>query len=199
MDDTTQINSLYLLLLFFFPGFISLKVYDLLVPNEKRNFSHDFLEAVSYSILNLSLLIFLLAPAFVFGWYENIWVFCVLAFLTLLVFPILWPILLHSLIARNRFFSKWLVSPVRRPWDWVFFQLESTWVIVHLHDGRKIGGIWGTRSYASSFPVKEQIYLEQIWQLDEKGKFIRPSKGSRGMILLGHNISSIEFFNNKET
>lgn len=41
----------------FFPGFISLKVYDLLIPNEKRNFSHDFLEAVSYSILNLSLLV----------------------------------------------------------------------------------------------------------------------------------------------
>lgn len=58
MDNFLHLNNLFLLLLFFFPGFVSLKVYDLLVPNEKRNFSHDFLDAVSYSILNLSLLVF---------------------------------------------------------------------------------------------------------------------------------------------
>ncbi|MFA6036890.1 MAG: DUF6338 family protein [Legionellales bacterium] len=197
MDDTTQINSLYLLLLFFFPGFISLKVYDLLVPNEKRNFSHDFLEAVSYSILNLSLLIFLLAPAFALGWYENIWVFCVLAFLTLLVFPAIWPILIYRLVMQNTFFSKWFVSPMRRPWDWFFSRRQPLWVIVHLKDRRKIGGVFASKSYASSYPIKEQIYLEEVWELNETGQFKEPVETSKGVILLGDDISSIEFFETK--
>jgi hypothetical protein len=196
MSDFLHLNNIYLIFLFFFPGFISLKVYDLLVPNEKRNFSHDFLEAVSYSILNLSLLVFLLAPAIYFKWYENIWIFCVIALFTLLVFPVIWPILFHWICAKN-FFSKWFVSPIKRPWDWVFARLEPSWVIVHLHDGRKIGGIWDRKSYASSFPVKEQIYLEKVWKLDEQGGFENPIESSKGIILLGEDVSSVEFFENK--
>jgi len=196
MDEILHLSNLYLLLVFFLPGFISLKVYDLLVPNEKRNFSHDFLEAVSYSILNLGLLVFLLAPAIHFKWYENIWIFCILAFLTLLVFPSIWPILFHWLSSK-KIFSRWFVSPIKRPWDWVFARLEPTWVIIHLHDGRKIGGIWDKKSYASSFPIKEQIYLEKVWRLDENGGFESPIEGSKGIIILGQDISSIEFFENK--
>lgn len=196
MDELFHINNLYFILVFFLPGFVSLKVYDLLVPNEKRNFSDDFLEAIGYSILNLSLLVFLLVPALHFGWYENIWVFCTLAFLTLLVFPIIWPILFW-IITKNKFFSKWFVSPVRRPWDWVFFRLKPTWVVVHLHDGRRIGGIWDQESYASSFPIKEQIYLEQVWKLDEHGIFEKPIEDSKGVIILGQDISSVEFFKSK--
>lgn len=113
------------------------------------------------------------------------------------MFPVSWPFLLRRLTAENSFFAKWFISPIRRPWDWVFFRLEPTWVIVHLHDGRKIGGIWDKKSYASSFPVKEQIYLEKVWQLDESGGFEKPIEGSKGIIFLGHDISSVEFFENK--
>lgn len=197
MEVFSHVNNLFLLVVFFFPGFISLRVYDLLVPNERRNFSQDFLEAVSYSILNLCVLFAPLVLVFSSGWHNDIWVFCALAILTLLIFPAIWPILFHWLALNNKFLSKWLVSPIKRPWDWVFSRLEPSWVIVHLHDGRKIGGIWDKKSYASSFPVKEQVYLEKVWKLNEQGGFESPIEGSKGIILLGQDISSIEFFENK--
>jgi hypothetical protein len=196
MDKLQQLNNLFLILVFFFPGFISLKVYDLLVPNEKRNFSNDFLDAVSYSLLNLGLLIFLLAPAIYFKWYENIWIFCSLVFMTLVACPVLWPVLLRK-IHTTKIYGKLFGSPIKRSWDWFFSKKESLWVVAHLKDGRKIGGVFAKNSHASSFPIKEQIYLEVVWKLNEQGGFENPAESSKGIILLGDEILSLEFFENK--
>jgi len=40
-------------------------------------------------------------------------------------------------------------------------------MIIHLKDGRRIGGRFDENSSASSFPAKEQIYIEEVWELDE--------------------------------
>lgn len=48
-------ETLRLILLFFVPGFISMKVYDLYVPSERRDFSKSLLEAVSFSCVNFAL------------------------------------------------------------------------------------------------------------------------------------------------
>lgn len=61
-----------------------------------------------------------------------------------------------------------------------------------MSDGTKIGGVFSTKSYASSFPLDEQIYLEQVWEL-VNDDFIMPVENSKGIIILGKNISSIEF------
>ena len=49
-------------------------------------------------------------------------------------------------------------------------------MIIHLKDGRRIGGRFDENSSASSFPAKEQIYIEEVWELDESGKFINRLK-----------------------
>ena len=49
-------ETLLLFLLFFVPGFVSIKVYDLLVPGERRDFSKSFYEAIAYSALNVGVL-----------------------------------------------------------------------------------------------------------------------------------------------
>lgn len=195
MDNFFHISTIYLILLFFFPGFISLKIYDLLVPNEKRNFSQEFLDAISYSILNFGLLIFILIPAYYFKLLENVWSFCILAFLTLIIFPTLWPILICKIPPQ---YAKWFMPPAKRLWDWFFLQKQCVWVIVNLKNGGKIGGIFATNSYASSFPLKEQLYLEKVWKLNDKGEFECPIKASKGVILVGDEILSLEFFNNKD-
>jgi hypothetical protein len=40
MDDVWGADKLTLFVIFFLPGFISMKVYDLLVPGERRDFSN---------------------------------------------------------------------------------------------------------------------------------------------------------------
>jgi hypothetical protein len=61
--DLWSIDRLTLFFLFFLPGFVSLKVYDLLVPGEMRDFSRAFFDALSYSALNFFVHLSTVEPA----------------------------------------------------------------------------------------------------------------------------------------
>ena len=39
-----------------------------------------------------------------------------------------------------------------------------------------------------------EAFIEEVWKLDEDGRFIEPIERSKGIIILGKEISSIEFF-----
>lgn len=49
-----EVDKLVLFLVFFIPGFVSLKVYDLFIPGEQRDFSKSVFEVVAYSALNFA-------------------------------------------------------------------------------------------------------------------------------------------------
>jgi hypothetical protein len=80
------------------------------------------------------------------------------------------------------------------PWDDVFNQRKSYWVIIHLKDGRKIGGKYGKLSRASAFPNNRQIYLEKLWELGENNEFSKKIERSKGALFFEDDISIIEFF-----
>lgn len=65
---------------------------------------------------------------------------------------------------------------------------------MHLKDGSRIGGKYGKYSYASSYPEEDQLYLEQVYYVDENGKFEQPVPRSQGMIIRGDEILAVEFF-----
>src|SRR5882762_4597151 len=99
-------NALFLFLVFFIPGFVSLKIYDLLVPGERRDFSKSAFDAIAYSALNFAILlplILLMQSEFLFIHHRNWSVF--LAFFVLLVFPAVWPFVLIK-VAATRFFLR---------------------------------------------------------------------------------------------
>ena len=56
--------------------------------------------------------------------------------------------------------------------------------------------VYGADSYATSYPDEPQIYLEEVWKLDEEGKFTEKINASRGIVVLEKDISSVEFFEN---
>ena len=187
-------ETLRLILIFFVPGFISIKVYDLLVPSEKRDFSKSLFEAISFSCVNFALTYW----AIVAIHSNNIQVnhpFCYYGSSVLILFvaPILWPLIYLKIIS-TPFFMEKTIHPIPKPWDYVFSQRKPLWVIVHLKDGRRIGGFYGTESFASSYPTNEQIYLEEVWCLDEKGKFLERIARSKGIILSKEDFEAIEFF-----
>ena len=107
--------------------------------------------------------------------------------------PIIWPLLFLK-IAYWKPVSKHIINPLPKPWDYIFKKGETFWVIVHLKDGRKVGGRYDKHSFASSYPEKEEIYLEEVWELADNGKFIKPIERSKGIIILGKEISLIEMF-----
>ena len=196
--DIFAIDKLRLFFFFFVPGFISVKIYDLMVPGERRDFSKDLLEVVAYSAINfaaLSWLIFFINSNNFYanhkGWYY------LFTFLVMFIIPLMWPFLFIKIASWPRI-AKYILHPIPKPWDYVFGKRKSFWTIVHLKNGKRIGGIYSTKSFASSYPVKEQIYLEQVWKLDEKGAFVKAIDRSDGIVIIGDEIVAIEFFKTKE-
>ena len=189
--ENTQ--TLTLFLFFFLPGFVSLKVYDSLVPSERRDFSKSIYEVVAYSTLNYALLYPLVAWVLSRSTSAHpILVWAGGAFV-LVAFPGLWPFLWIRVL-RSGLFSKHFVHPIQKPWDFVFGQRNPYWIIVHLKDLRKIAGVYGGRSFASSNPAPPQIYLEEVWELDEAGHFIRAVEESEGILILESEILAVELF-----
>jgi len=192
--DIWSQDKLFLFLVFFIPGFISIKIYDLLVPGVRRDFGNSLAEAIGYTAVNFALLSWLIIPIHSnnFSVIHPVW-YLVLLFVILFVAPSLWPIL-WLWIRERRLITKFVNHPILKPWDWVFRQRHARWVIVHLTDGRRVGGKFGLQSFASSYPSEEQIYLEEVWELDHSGNFQRPIERSKGMIILNAQISAVEFF-----
>ncbi len=187
-------DNLLLFLVFFIPGFISIKVYDLLVPGEPRDFSKSLFDAVAYSSLNFAVLFPLIFFMLTSDFYTThaVW-FYLFSNLILFIFPIIWPVVILKLLSFP-FLAKYIRNPIPTPWDYVFGQRRPYWVIIHLKNGKKIGGKFDRKSYASSYPIEEQVYLEEVWELDENQRFIKVIDRTGGMIIFKEEVLSVELF-----
>jgi hypothetical protein len=87
-----------------------------------------------------------------------------------------------------------MLNPNPRAWDCLFQKRECYWVIVHLKDERRFGGLYAFESFASSSPAPAEIYLEETWNLDEDGRFISRVESTAGMLVSGDQIMALEFF-----
>lgn len=192
--DLWQADKLILFVLFVVPGFISLKVYELLLPRASKSSSEQLIDAVAYSSINYAVL---LAPIYIVetsGIRERkpeLYVaFYVLA---LLAAPVCWALLLKWL-RTTRLVKRALPHPTAKPWDYIFGSCTPYWIIVSLKDGTKIGGLYGSSSFASSSPAPEQLYLQEAWVLNSDGGFERPRNDTAGVMVLSAEIVTIEFF-----
>ncbi|VXC94792.1 conserved membrane hypothetical protein [Pseudomonas sp. 8Z] len=192
--DIWEIDKLFLFIAFVIPGFISLKFYQLLYPGVLRNASDQLVDAVAYSCVNYALLLWLILiveSSSLQVVHQNFY-YLFYAFV-LFVAPIIW-VLLWSWLRTRELFQKNAPHPVAKPWDFVFQQRKQYWVIVYLKSGEQIGGKFSTKSFASSAPADEQIYLEEVW-LVENGVLQRAVKESAGVLIGASEISHIEFLN----
>lgn len=193
--DIWETNKLVLFIAFVVPGFISLKTYSLLNPSIHNNSAQQIIDAIAYSSINYALLLWPIYEIETHAYrtsHPNAYIgFYVLVFLAA---PVLWAIILKRLRS-TQFIQNRIPHPTGKPWDYVFSQRKQLWVIVTLKDGTRIGGLYGAKSFASSSPNSEQIYLEETWNLNEDGGFERPRVDSAGIMVLSDEIVSLEFFN----
>ncbi len=195
--DLLNADKLVLFVAFVVPGFVSLKTYQLLFQAPAKDASNQVVDAVAYSCLNYAILFWPILsveesnarnsyPHAYFAFY----------FFVLFIAPVALVCFLMSL-RRTNFFQKTLPHPTGKPWDYVFGKREPYWVIVTLKDQRKIAGRFDSASFASSYPLPEQIYLEETWELNADGGFERQRTESAGIIVLTAEIESVELFNLK--
>jgi hypothetical protein len=180
-------NTIQLLIIFVAPGFISLKIWGLIHPSQKILISESLIEAIIFSSFNYIITIWL----YLITKNTNfIWIYFLIV---LIVFPILWPILLKAILDL-KFFKKIIISLIPKSWDYFFSKRECCFMLVHLNNGRIIGGLYGIDSFASSYPEKEDIYLQEVWKVDAEGKFIERVIGSKGLLVNYDAIEYIELF-----
>lgn len=189
-----DIDKALLFIVLVLPGFISLKVYDLIVAGENRDFSKSIVESVAYSVLNFAALSWLIikinTPNFQMENPFNYWAYLVLIFI---IFPSVWPFIFIWL-SKLKIFKKHLLNPINQPWDKVFSRRQAYWVTVHLKDDTIIRGKYSLKSSASAYPKERQIYLEEVWKAGEKGGFGKKMERSMGVILFESEIRYIEFY-----
>jgi Family of unknown function (DUF6338) len=177
MPDWTQ-DRLLLFLLFFVPGFISIKIYDLLVPSERRDFQSTLAEAIGYSAVNFAVLLPIVATIYGYGMLERMWAQLAAAYLILLAAPLVWP-LLFVLVIRPRF-ANVFVNPVPKPWDVVFRDLGESSIIIHTSDGRRIGGRYARGSQASSYPADDASPKSRTYTYTPTHGFADPNNPPQG-------------------
>lgn len=80
---------------------------------------------------------------------------------------------------------KWILPRAPSAWDSVFNRAAKSgcWVIIELNDGTRVGGKFGSQSFASGFPNQGELYLEELWELDPQDFFIQAMPGRQGLLL----------------
>jgi hypothetical protein len=180
-------SKLAIVVLFTLPGFISLRVWSLIFPTSEHALKDQLGEAISFGILNAMVcapLFLLLQPVTAVGFY-------ILALVTLVALPAIWPFPVRWLLVALQKRNIILISS-RSAWDDVFLRDEPYFVIVHLKDGGRVGGYYGPKSFAGLHPISGHLYLEQLWFLDEQGKFTSVVPDSRGLILRPDDYKYVE-------
>jgi hypothetical protein len=190
MPAWTQ-DELLLFLLFFVPGFVSIKVYDLLVPADRRTLPNRLAEAIGYSAINYAMLLPIIVLAYGYGLLDEVWLQLGLSYVVLLIAPVIWPWLFIRIVQPR--FSEGVHQPDSQALGRGAPAGES-WIIIHLNDGRRIGGRFARGSEASSYPADDQLYITKVWRLDGNGRFVEPVDRTAGIIVSGRTIEAVEFF-----
>ena len=195
MDNFLNIDSVRLFIVLVFPGLISMKIYRLLMPARPVDWSNALVEGLFYSIINFALFLPLIIPIHLNNFPSDhpIW-YAICGVAILLVGPILWPIVLTQ-IFRSKLLIGRLQIPYPTSWDYFFDKREPVFLLIHLNDGKMIGGYFGTDSYATSFPNHGDIYLQLVFKVNDDGTFDKPIEDTKGLLIRKEEYTYLEIFN----
>ncbi len=187
-------DQLALFLVFVAPGFVAMKTHDLLIPADRRDWGSSLIEAISYSMLNLALLFWAVYLLHRDGFQDEHPVGYYLGmFGVLFVAPAVWAILARALRSL-RVVQRFVVDPRPTAWDFFFDQRRPVWALFHLKTGQKLGGLLAESSTASAYPYLPDIYVEEVWRIDEQGRFSERIDQTAGALVKRDDCSHIEFF-----
>lgn len=202
MPDIKSIQSVYLLLAFVVPGMVIMLVRAQFLTGRVKTMSENI---VSY--IALTVLYYGLAAPFV----EYVLSFDepglakIAAWLAMIfALPALVGLLLGA-SAQNDVFRKCLqylrINPVHvtpSAWDYAFSRLRGDhFVMVTLADGSTVAGIYGQRSFASSDPAERDLYLQEIYDVDDGAWTKRPEQ--QAILIPSKEIKNVQIWNPKGT
>lgn len=127
----------------------------------------------------------------------------ILFFIILFIIPVLLGIvgaILHNKDILRKVMNRIGINPIHdipTGWDYKFYNTKPKYVIVTLVNDQCVHGYFGAQSLASSDASERDLYLEQIYYLDDEGNWIERTNND-GIWLKGDQIKQIEFFTGSE-
>lgn len=197
--DFLEESKLIVFIVFIMPGFICMKVYNLLYPMQVRDFNQSILDSITYSCViygfnSVSILwVEYLKQSNSFPIIYSLFYFYII-FISPVALAWIWVWLRKSELLRKLN----IAHPDNSPWDFVFRTRTACWVIITLNDSTKIYGKYGSGSFVSSYPHEPQIYLNECWHPNEEGGFKEKHGASAGIIILSKDIRSVELFEDED-
>ena len=88
------------------------------------------------------------------------------------------------------------IHSVPTAWDFKFSDSPPVWVLVTLKDGHTVGGLWGSRSFASSESDERDIYIQEVYKI-LKTKTWKKVERNDGILICGDEIKHIEFWSDE--
>ena len=83
-------------------------------------------------------------------------------------------------------------------WDHAFQNRRPCFIRARLKDGSWVGGWYGTRSYATSYPQPAEVFLESARRMDPDGSFGARVNQTIGLYLRASDIDVLEFVESSE-
>lgn len=76
-------------------------------------------------------------------------------------------------------------------WDWRFSRFPESLVTITLKDGSRIYGWCGAGSFIGSDPKDRDLYIEQVYEVDDEGNWTLKTPG-KGIYITGGEVRTIE-------
>lgn len=186
---------------FIIPGSIVISITRRVIPKKENEYNTKILEYFIYSFLN-----FFMWSILIYNIYSNInsWrEHYVLLWLTLFMIIFLSPAAIALIVIQIAqkdiirkvciYFNLTSVDTDPSAWDFKFKNISSEWVIVTLKNDKIISGFLGSLSYISQNEKERDIYISEVFEIDENNKWTR-KKNTDGILIKAEEIKYIEFF-----
>lgn len=205
MNIPTTYEALVIIALIFVPGLICGQMVRQAISFHPDKFHAWHFLSIGAAGLFLHTLAFPIWTRHIVTWYvdrrlEDHWVN---TFFWFLCVNFIWPVIAGAFVIwalRWTWFDRMLdkigmayVDRTPTAWDWAVRTPQTRWVRVYLNDGQIIAGWFGRSSFASLYQSRRDIYLEQVWLLDDEGTIIEQQVNTDGVWIGSDAISRIVF------
>ena len=198
MLNLASLNNLPLILVCVVPGFIIVSIRSQFLTGRSASHSIPLLVYVTVSFIYNALAYPFISYVLLRS--NSNFVDILIWFALIAVIPAVVGLLFGRINARRNWLRRFLrscgfhsiVHPIATAWDWKFGTMtEEQWVIITLKDGTYLGGFCGTESFISSESSERDLYIQQVYDIDDSGMW-QLRKGTSALIAAGQ-VSRIEF------
>lgn len=196
MQPPSSVTQLVLVMVAFLPGVVYQFVRENRrgpVPDE-ADLGHRLLRALTASVVLNSLyfavfggeLVDLVRPE---SFPERTRMVALHSLLLLFTLPALGALAV-SWAEQRRLRARYRGTPTA--WNHMFRDRSGSFIRLRLKDGTWVGGWYGGKSYASSYPQSAELYLESSYRMAADGTFLARVESTRGLYVRAEDIDILE-------